>query len=74
MAFLNFLAILDQNPGTEWRAILGDLLVEKDPGPPPDNLDSSDNDAKQPGDAEVRQVGNSGEAHPEDDDLSKLQL
>ena len=60
VAFLNFLAILDRNPGTEWRAILGDLLVEKDQGPPPDNLDSSDHVAKQPGDGEVGQVGELG--------------
>jgi hypothetical protein len=31
-AFVNLLAVLDQNPGTEWQTLLGGLDVEKDCG------------------------------------------
>jgi hypothetical protein len=31
-AFVNLLAVLDQNPGTEWQTLLGGLEVEKDCG------------------------------------------
>lgn len=32
VAFLNLLATLEQNPGTDWRALLGDLSIEQDRG------------------------------------------
>ena len=31
-SFINLLAILEQNPGTEWKSLIGDVLVEADDG------------------------------------------
>jgi hypothetical protein len=31
-AFVNLLAVLEQNPGTEWKDLVGDVAVEKDLG------------------------------------------
>ena len=31
-AFVNLLAVLEQNPGTDWRNILGEVRIERDMG------------------------------------------
>lgn len=31
-AFVNLLAVLDQNPGTDWKTLLGQVVVIKDEG------------------------------------------
>jgi hypothetical protein len=31
-AFVNVLAVLDQNPGTDWKSLLGDVKIAKDDG------------------------------------------
>ena len=31
-AFVNLLAVLDQNPGTDWKALLGEISITKDAG------------------------------------------
>ena len=31
-AFVNLLAVLDQNPGTDWKALLGEIAVTRDDG------------------------------------------
>ncbi|MBY0509220.1 MAG: ATP-binding protein [Rhodospirillaceae bacterium] len=41
-AFLNLLAILEQNPGSDWRKLLGDVQVTADTGASGDNLVDDD--------------------------------
>jgi hypothetical protein len=43
-AFVNVLAVLDQNPGTEWRTLLGNLDVEKDRGADVEKVFSEDDE------------------------------
>ena len=35
-SFVQLLAVLDQNPSTEWRTLVGEAPVEVDRGPEPD--------------------------------------
>jgi hypothetical protein len=41
-AFINFLAVLEQNPAADWRALIGALDVEADRGGAADSADASD--------------------------------
>lgn len=47
-AFINLLAVLEQNPGASWQALLGQVQVEKDTGAinelPTDDLKSGDDE------------------------------
>ncbi len=47
-AFINLLAVLEQNPGTSWQALLGQVQVEKDTGAvselPTDDAKSGDDE------------------------------
>ena len=58
-AFVQFLAVLDQNPGTEWRSLLGGVEVSPDRG-----------DAADEGDVD----GGEGDAAPADDELATIRL
>ncbi|RJQ75949.1 ATP-binding protein [Amycolatopsis panacis] len=44
--FVNLLAVLDQNPGTDWRQLLGNVSIDTETNPDleplPDELDTSD--------------------------------
>lgn len=57
-AFLDLLAVLEQNPGARWQDLLGDLTIASDPGPGAVAQVSGD---------EARQV-------PADDELASLVL
>lgn len=42
-SFINLLAVLEQNPGTEWQALIGSLEVQADPGDEKDlHVDADD--------------------------------
>jgi len=43
-AFVQFLAILEQNPSLEWRDLIGDLAVDDDPGDRDDEEANGDDD------------------------------
>jgi hypothetical protein len=44
-AFVQFLAVIEQNPGTEWRSLLGDVAVADDiDAGPADETDEADDD------------------------------
>jgi hypothetical protein len=65
--FVNFLAVLEQNPGASWAALLGRIEIDPESNPDLAPLPSTD-------DAPVR-VGSTGEREPEGDDgLSSFTL
>ena len=43
-AFVNLLAVLEQNPGTEWQDVIGDVEVEKDLGGDSDRIIPQDDE------------------------------
>lgn len=43
-AFVNMLAVLDQNPGTQWQDLVGDVEVEKDLGGDSEKLIAQDDE------------------------------
>jgi hypothetical protein len=43
-AFINFLAVLEQNPGRDWRDLIGALTIERDDGGSTSNVPASPTD------------------------------
>ena len=61
MAFVNMLAVMEQNPGVDWRKMIGAAVIEDDPG---ENMSDVIDDGGQP-------VGGAGDG---DDDLASFKL
>ena len=47
-AFVNLLAVLEQNPGTDWKSLLGEVTVTKDEGGAADHALETETDAATP--------------------------
>jgi hypothetical protein len=43
-AFVQFLRVLEQNPGVEWRQLLGDVVLERDEPEPSEDVDGGDDE------------------------------
>lgn len=43
-AFVQFLRVLEQNPGVEWRQLLGDVVLERDEPEPGEDIDGGDDE------------------------------
>lgn len=69
VAFVNLLAVLEQNPGTTWSSLLGQVDVASDRNPDLEPLDGP-NPEEEPPAAEAQQPA----AERADDDLSSFKL
>ena len=67
-SFVNLLAVLEQNPETDWRDLVGDVELEEERNP---DLVPLPDEAEIGGEAEI---GADPDADPTDDDLTRFRL